>query len=647
MATIDYTFDPAGSTLMDEDFSVPADSTPTNGIDPTVGTATLTPIETTAEPPVGTATLTPIETTAEPPVGTATLTPIKTTAEPTVGTASLTPLTSTTTTPELPGLTLPDGAPESGTQSLDNASASTDTELPGLEAIDLSPTDYGLTVPAGAKELGDESVLTAEEEKLRQNQLSGSLDTLTAFQQEQMAQSKMDSARANYAKETRTAIANNLRSKHSTDILTSIRDINNSVYGAAVDRANSQDVANLELFEETWDRLMGTPEGRESALAFGTSLGVDPSFLKALAENPGAWARLADEKYTELTAENQFNAGEFLLSNLDGSTDERALATNLQGFVNSRWNSDMGALMADASTWIIDQEAIDRYEAQFGEVDATDPNNKAMIYAFDVMADEAQKVFQVISIEDIGRTLASQGYEVDESTLKQIEAITSTFGEEVGEDFMDTLNDGPGGVLDFENGVSSIYVTDWAGNSVTGDASTWQAYQDDPVQQGMNDVWLQYNEDYPTSTLTRDEFYDYATAYSQENRIPISNISPRDAIKIATNMIPTDEMSVEELMLRAESSDWWDANVVSPAKAGYENNGSNWSTQSQLKDVYEENGWVEGAVMDIGGDKIMMSELTSYLDTEGDNKFRVYVTGVNLTTGETYGPKFLKSHDTA
>jgi hypothetical protein len=221
--------------------------------------------------------------------------------------------------------------------------AASGVQLPDLTPI-TAPTlgtsgvDLTLADPNAGKII-NQGQLTSTEQKLRSGLIVDTLNPLTAANQEARSALSQESAKNGLAPEVKTAVYNNLLGTQSATVLDQVTDINNKAYGWVKDREDKQQAINTESFYTILKAAIGT-EGMQAALQYGADLGVDPTLLKAIAENPKAWETIADANRLALEQANIENTKLYFEQNFDDYDDPEQVQANFAGWLNSRWNAD-------------------------------------------------------------------------------------------------------------------------------------------------------------------------------------------------------------------------------------------------------------------------------------------------------------------
>jgi hypothetical protein len=124
------------------------------------------------------------------------------------------------------------------------------------------------------------------------------------------------------------------------------------------------------------------------------------------------------------------------------------------------------------------------------------------------------------------------------------------------------LRTGGSGALDPENGLASIYFTDWLGNQITSQHQL-DALKADPVQGKLNEAWTQYKG--AGGNLTRDDFFkelggqDLDTAKSAKE-LADSLMSPAALVA---------RKDIELLSELAARPNWWPQQAIVQTNVPY------------------------------------------------------------------------------
>jgi len=335
------------------------------------------------------------------------------------------------------------------------------------------------------------------------------------------------------------------------------------------------------------------------------------------------------------------------------------------------------------------EEEWKNYEDVYGSQNRDDETAKVLAYAYNEYADKIDTLRATEAAADIQTDLQAMGYTWDPADMDRITAMTKGMSEEEIDKFIQTVAFGPDGQLS-PDGITSIYFFDWKGNPIT-TAEEWKAYQNDPLAQGLNKLWLEYTKLVPNAQLmTRDDFLKLATnsaKYIQNKpgttNTGISGITTTDkASQFVKDVLfkytkpaakpkkPTgvmnvkawldyknelaawneqmkeiDTIPVDQLVDLSTDINWWNANSQTLSPPGYERNGDNWTGRDQLKNAYAEKGYVPGALFSKKGTKYKLEKLEGEVKTDGDDEFKIYAWVIDLTDGQRKRI-LLGNHDT-
>ena len=495
----------------------------------------------------------------------------------------------------------------------------------GQSGIDLS-----LTNPNAAK-IQNPGGLTDTEQKLKSGLITSTLNPLTANQQQARAELAQKTAQAGLAPEVKTAVYNNLLGAQSADVLDQITDINNTAFGWVKTREDKQQEVNTESFYNLLKAATGT-EGMQAALQYGADLGVDPTLLKAIAENPKAWETIADANRQALKAKNTEDAKLYFEQNFDDFGDPEEIQSNFAGWLDAQWAGDTAGLLAEAEFKNISDEDKAAYLEAFGEdADTSTPEGKAKVYAFGEYRNKLKGMEQVADAEDILSQMTSLGYDMDEAMVKHVTAMVQGLDEAGQTAFMNNMRTGGGGNISPDTGTGSVYFFDWDGNPY----SATNPYAPNEATKLYDDAWTAYHKMSPDTNITRDEF---KALMGTIPRGQLADSKPGYATNAAvkTMLAAGNNADLAQFVSSKEGSDWFSKNMDRLSIPGKENaDGNNYASGAEIKRAFKNSGFVDGAMIEIGGGKYMVSGAdpikTEFIDS-WDDSWNSYVQVVDLTS---------------
>jgi len=518
-----------------------------------------------------------------------------------------------------------------------SAGLDTGVKLPDLVTIDApnlgaSGVDLTLTDPNAGKIINP-GQLTDTEKKIKSGLMVDTLNPITAMNQEARAALEQKTARTGLAPEVGTAVYNNLLGAQNATVLSQVYDVNNKAYGWVRDREDKQQETNLKSFETIMAAAIGT-EGMQAALQYGADLGLDPAMLRAIAENPKAWATIADANRLALQQTNLENSTLFFEQHFDDYGDPEQVQANFAGWLDTHWNSDIGGLLAESAVANLTEADLASYKNAFGEgTDVTSEEGKAKVYAYREYNQALERMDDAATSEDVLSQLESMGYEMNSTTIKQVTDMVQGMSDAQVDVLMRDLNNGTGGSFTPESGAGSIYFFDWQGNPLTAGAKA-----PSEVDLLYNDAWIQYHKMSPNTTITRDEFKALLEAKGGDYTV---DHDVGDGVGIAVDLM-IDERKGSELkafMDSEEGTAWWVDNVDNLSVPGSHDDGDNWSSGRHIVNTFKANGFVDGAMIEIGQGKYMVSGANPVRVTlvdSWDDSYHSEIHVIDMATGAVY-----------
>jgi hypothetical protein len=273
------------------------------------------------------------------------------------------------------------------------------------------------------------------------------------------------------------------------------------------------------------------------------------------------------------------------------------------------------------------------YQNAFGEAaDVTSEEGKAKVYAYREYTKDLKRMDEAATSEDIISQMTSMGYEMNETTIKQVTDMVQGLDDAGQASFLQQMQDGGGGEISPETGTGSIYFFDWAGNPI----SAGSPPQND-ADKLYDAAWIDYHKMAPDTTITRDEFKQLMVA---KGATYLSGKTTNDSTGIAVDLMIANGKGPElkAFMDSEEGTKWWTANRLETSPPGtHTGGGNNWDSGQQIKQSFKDAGYVDGAMIDIGAGHYMVSGdapvRTNFIDSWDDSwTSDIYV--IDLATGE-------------